>query len=280
KVGEGRVDHIQAYLDGFSFWKHLFDSKTEGILRGDMSFGFPFKVKLKTEKEANKFTNFFPCHHYANLAHLENSGMKRHVFPDELRPAQGESMNVFLERIYSLYRTPIVLAALSDFKLSYVEVISPLLSRKILNAVRSLPEDLRLGTPIWKAYINQLENKIPYSHQDSHDPLDQEDLKQGLHDFKLASIRESQYLPDYLKDLIPEIKNPKQKSFKHNNFQLKNKIRKLLSRKLRFLIWRHLGGNHKKEVISKSKLIARLFIISEMQRILHRDTEVLNSKNP
>ncbi|MEX2514102.1 MAG: hypothetical protein WD398_14445 [Cyclobacteriaceae bacterium] len=277
KVGEGRVDHIKAYLDGFSFWKYLFDSKTEGILRGDMSFGFPFNVKLKTEKEANKFTNFFPCQHYANLAHLENSGMKKHVFPDELRPMESESMNVFLERIYSVYRTPIVLAALSDFKLSYVEVLSPLLSRKILNAVRSLPENLRLGTPIWKAYINQLENKIPYSHQDAHDPLDQEDLKKAFYDYKLKSIRKSHFLPEYLKDLIPEIKNPQQISFNGNNLRLKDKIRKLISRKQRFFIWKYLGGNHKKEVVSKGKLMDRLFIISEMQRILHSDANTLNS---
>ncbi|MEX2565594.1 MAG: hypothetical protein WD431_06605, partial [Cyclobacteriaceae bacterium] len=81
KVGEGRVDHIQAYLDGFSFWKHLFDSKTEGILRGDIGFGFPLNIKLKTEKEANKFSSFYSCNQWANLAHLEKSGRLGHVFP-------------------------------------------------------------------------------------------------------------------------------------------------------------------------------------------------------
>ncbi len=275
KIGEGRVDHLKAYVDGFSFWKHLFDTETEGIVRGDMCFGFPFNVKLRTEKEANKFTNFFPCSDWANLDHLEKAGMEKHRFPDFLKPNNGESMNVFLERIYSNYRIPVVLSALSDFKLSYVEVICPLLSRKILTAVRKLPDNLRMGMPIWSAYLSQLENRIPYSQKDTHDPSDQGDLSREVLELKLKQIKESPYLAFYLKALVSKTTYKKQKSTVSN---LKNKIKNTFPRNQRFIIWRFLGGNHKKEMVPKHKLIDRLFIISGMQRILHEDTQVLKER--
>jgi hypothetical protein len=274
KVGEGRVDHLKAYVDGFSFWKYLFHNKTEGIVRGDICFGFPFSAKIRTEKEANKFTNFFPCNEWSNLEHLEKAGMMEHRFPDTLRPNKGESMGIFRERIYTSYRLPIVLSALSDFKLSYVEVINPLLSRKIVNAIRTLPENLILGSPIWGAYLNQLENKIPYAHQTTHDTSEQEELHKKANEIKLKLIKGSPYLPVYLQALVPEI-SYKQKSV---IAKLKNKIKNSLSRNQRFIIWRSIGGNHKKGVLPKQVLIDRLFIISEMQRILHEDAQILKDE--
>ena len=37
--GEGRVDHISGYMDGFQLWRRMVDSGIRGIVRGDQVFG-------------------------------------------------------------------------------------------------------------------------------------------------------------------------------------------------------------------------------------------------
>jgi hypothetical protein len=277
KIGEGRVDHIGAYVDGFEFWKHLFENKVSGIIRGDIGFGFPLPIQFKTEKEARYFGNFYLLKEYANLAHLEQ--IYKQKFPKEFRPMNGESMNVYHDRLYAIFRTPIVLAALSDFKLSYVEVCSPLLSKKILKEVRMLPEKFRLASPIWSNYVEALENEIPYSNDTSYDQYLNEIGKESFMTHLINKISDSPYLSQELKMLIPQQKKPLNtpKSILIS-WVRKYRIKYFLSPVQRFQLWRLLGGNRKKAVLSKEKLVSRLFIVTEMQRLLNIESKLLQKE--
>ena len=68
-AGEGRVDSIGAYMDGFHMWKTIFDRNIYGVIRGDEGFGWRSAyeefdvrrnvqmIKLSDFKDLKKFEN-------------------------------------------------------------------------------------------------------------------------------------------------------------------------------------------------------------------------------
>ena len=72
----------------------------------------------------------------------------------------GELLSTWRDRLYHEYRIPVYLAALSDLKLSYVEQMNPLLSRKILTVFRSLPEHLRTDKSLFKRIVGKIGPKV------------------------------------------------------------------------------------------------------------------------
>jgi hypothetical protein len=83
--------------------------------------------------------------------------------PEELNQQPGESLEVWRDRLYHTYRLPTILAAISDLKLSYIELINPLLSRKIIQTVRTLPDKLRTNKTLFKRIVNSICPRVPYA---------------------------------------------------------------------------------------------------------------------
>jgi hypothetical protein len=276
KTGEGRVDNFTGYMDGLAFWKYLYEKGTEGIFRGDINFGLAHDLIFKSAKESHYFGQVFLCEEWANLKVLKKYPLPKQEFPPEMINNPNESYNDFQDRFYSSFRMPLFLAALSDFKLSYLEVINPLLSRKILSAIRSTPDRLRLNTRLWSAYLKTMENEIPFAVNTSHDMHLNEMNKSTYKEHQLKKIKESAYIPDYLKNMAFS-ENKKENFYKgiFLKFFRKSKIKNILSTKQRFLIWRSLIINKKDPTLSKEKIINRVFILAEMQRILHEDALTL-----
>jgi hypothetical protein len=150
--GEGRIDHISAYLDGFSLWKELAENNVEGLIRGDVGF---------TSKTADnpffvRFTQGFPlCSDFENLKNYQSFGLPKQQVPERFGQLEGESLDQWRDRMYEEFRIPTVLSALTDLKLSYVEIINPLLSRKIIYQARRLPSHLRNQKIILKKLVNK-----------------------------------------------------------------------------------------------------------------------------
>jgi hypothetical protein len=279
KTGEGRVDNIAGYMDGLAFWKYLHENGTEGIIRGDINFGLAHNLTFKSVKESHFFGQVYLSEEWENLKFIKTFDLPKQEFPEEFHKKPEESYNDFQDRFYSSYRMPFLLAALSDFKLSYLEVINPLLSRKILTAIRSTPDHLRRGAKLWNKYLKTMEKDIPYAINASHDIHLNEMGKSSFRQHQLNCIRNSTYLPDYLKQMV--IKGEKANlGLKGKLIQWfrKSKIKNLLTTKQRFLIWRNFIGKRKDPILSKEKMINRIFIISEMQRILQEDSELLKKE--
>lgn len=155
--GEGRIDHISGYLDGFELWKQLYENKIGGVIRGDIGF---------TSKPAEKpnFVRFRQgfgfCSDFDNLKDYESYGFPKQIIPERFLQMKAESLEQWRDRLYQEFKLPIVLSALTDLKLPYVEVINPLLSRKIIYYVRQLPDHLRNKKVVMKNIVKSLSPKI------------------------------------------------------------------------------------------------------------------------
>lgn len=156
--GEGCIDHLAGYLDGFVVWRQLHDEGVEGVIRGDEGFGWG---AMKTPDEVRKRVGLRLCADYADFAPLEREGMVWQQLPPHLEQRPGETNATWRDRLYHQFRIPVVLSALSDLKLGYVEQSCPLLSRRIVHAVRRLGDDDRTNKSAFRRVVRRLCPSVP-----------------------------------------------------------------------------------------------------------------------
>lgn len=152
-AGEGRTDHISGYMDGFAIWKRLHESGCQGILRGDEAFGCR-AVRSDRQVYRNMGLTILSDFGDVDAAALGYApGSQRRPAALERRPA--ETREAWRDRVNAEFENPVIFAALSDLKLGYVEIIQPLLSRRVVETVRTLPAALRTDKALFRAIVNQ-----------------------------------------------------------------------------------------------------------------------------
>ena len=160
KNGEGRIDHLGGYRDGFSIWKKLYESNVQGIIRGDEVFG---SYNFASEFHLKKFIGLSLPSDYDNLKDLEYFQSLKFEFPDKfLKKNDEESQELWRDRLYQTYLVPTFLSALEDLKQPYLEQVNPLLSRKIVNLIRDMPDHLRTEKKLFKNYVNSFPHSFKY----------------------------------------------------------------------------------------------------------------------
>jgi len=162
--GEGRVDHIAGYMDGFVIWKHLFENNIQGIIRGDEGFGW---TEVVSPLEVRQCVGFPICSDYSNLQDFLPQNSKSQVISAILERNEGESLSTWRDRLYQTVRISTILAALSDLKLSYVEIANPLLTKRIIYQVRKMPDHLRTQKLLYKKIVNTISPEVPYASIDA-----------------------------------------------------------------------------------------------------------------
>lgn len=156
-AGEGRTDHISGYMDGFYIWKRLYESGCEGIIRGDEAFGCN---PVRNDHNVYENMSLKIISDYEGAAAIETAlGAEAQVRPKYLERQSGESLEIWRDRVNAQYEMPFVFSALNDVKLPYVEIIQPLLSRKIVECVRMFPNELRTGKALFKKIVENMEPK-------------------------------------------------------------------------------------------------------------------------
>jgi len=151
--GEGRIDHLSGYLDGFQLWKALFEDGVHTILRGDEGFG---RERVSSPQAVRRLAGLALCSDFSNLKHCKAFQLPDQYIPSHLQNRSGESLLTWRDRLYHEYRIPVYLAALSDLKLSYVEQVNPLFSRKILTVFRCFPDHLRTDKSLFKRMVTNM----------------------------------------------------------------------------------------------------------------------------
>jgi hypothetical protein len=158
--GEGRIDHVSGYADGFRLWSQLVEANIQGIVRGDQAFG---AKPVRTTQEARERAGLTLWEDFGSLPRLEDFGLSTPIIPEALQQISDESLAMWRDRLFQQYRVPFVHGALSDLKLPYVEIISPLLSDSLINLVRQLPDSLRTGKSLLMRITLGMGPDIPFA---------------------------------------------------------------------------------------------------------------------
>jgi hypothetical protein len=198
-IGEGRVDRLSGYIDGFRVWKTLFDEGCIGVIRGDHAFGSAtvrsaYAVRSKTS--LTTLGDYFPANE------IEAFELPEQRLPEALLRARGETMATWRDRLFRASRIPSFLAALTDLKTAHVDVANPLLTRSVLDCVRMLPDQLRTEKRLWRELVHSQLPEIPLARRvaisSAADFLTQRRVAQLLLD-ELDSARAATLLPAALR---------------------------------------------------------------------------------
>ncbi len=149
-AGDGRVASITGYLDGFHLWKTLLDERVEGVIRGDEAFGWlPVQsaAGVKRTIGIDRLADFF------DQRTLAGFDLPEQELPPQLEQRQNETLAAWRDRLYREFRIPVRLAALTDLKCAYVEVVNPLLAASVVSYASSLPDTLRTDKRLWRESV-------------------------------------------------------------------------------------------------------------------------------
>ncbi|CAL66973.1 asparagine synthase-related protein [Christiangramia forsetii] len=266
KNGEGRIDHIAGYLDGFLIWKNLYENGVEGIIRGDEVFGYN---KIFSPLIVNSFMGLTLCSEFSNLKKYDFIQNLEQEKPNYLLQQNNESIHTWRDRIFHQYRIPYIQSALADLKFAYVEQINPFLSRKIVNVMRALPDDLRTNKKLFKQIMTQLDIDVPYAKRDSNG-LVVNIVKQK----NMVDLIKKELSSHYAKTIFPEgfltqvIKNLKVENGKE---KIRNKnILKLIKQSLPINFKKFLSRNRTSLILDENVLGFRILIICKMHKKLNK----------
>jgi hypothetical protein len=271
-AGEGRVDHIAGYTDGFKLWKTLFEDNVEGVIRGDHAFGCK---TASTPLEARLSAGLSLLSDYMNIEGLSHLQLPEQDIPADLALKDGESSTTWRDRLQHQFRLPYILAALNDLKASYVEISNPLLSRKAINLVRRFPESLRINKSLYREIVHSMSPRIKLAERNAIGR--QEDI---LRDRMVAEWIQDELSSEYPKTILPSefiaaiaynIQISQRASLKSLEVRAKHYVKKIFPKSL-VDAYKDVWHTNPNPFLDTNALAFRTLIICKMCQMLNQDT--------
>jgi asparagine synthetase B (glutamine-hydrolysing) len=161
RLGEGRTDSVSGYIDGFKVWKHLHESGCDTLFRGDEAFGCR-SAPTPADVYRNTKCNVLRDYGLGRGGPLAELAAAQHR-PVHLERRRSESLQAWRDRLNAEFELPYALGPLNDLKLAYVDVVHPLVSRRIVEQVRRLPDDLRTNKTAFKSIVDDVRLDVPFA---------------------------------------------------------------------------------------------------------------------
>jgi hypothetical protein len=269
--GEGRIDHVSGYMDGFNIWKTLYENQVKGIIRGDECFGW---VWVDSEVQLRSCLGIALCSDFSNLENYKQYGMNAQKIPDQLQQREKESLAQWRDRLYQQFRIPVILSALNDLKLSYVEVINPLLSKNIIYCTRSLPDKLRQDKFLFKKIVKNISPQIEYASSSAIARLDnvfKSEKAVVLLKAELSSPEaKSLFQPEFLHYILTNLKADDSIHPGKRKPGLISLLKLYLPQSVKY----RLIAMRNKSKLDFNKLAFRIYMVVKMHRILVEDASL------
>ena len=271
-IGEGRIDNIADYLDGFKMWKTLFEDGIEGIIRGDEGFGchqYWSGIVVRLNQSC------FVCSDISNLKNYRKYGFPLQEIPQHLKQREGETLSSWRDRLFHEHTLPTLFSALTDLKLSYIEQMNPLLFKKILQQVRSLPDHLRTEKYLFKKIVDSLSPDIDYATTVSSAPLSEifkeKQMVDVLKNELSSDVARSLFPADFLEFIRKGIKSKERiKTPETDSFSLGSSLKKYVPRFLKNTLREKVLPS-----IDPNVLAFRVLLICRMNKTLTEDKSSL-----
>lgn len=266
KNGEGRIDHISGYLDGFSLWKEIHDKGIDGVIRGDENFGW-HPVNSKKDVFTSLGINFL--YEYTNLNGLFQNSHYEQTLPTYFKKDINESMAQWRDRLYHIYRLQTIISALGDLKYSYVEQIVPLLSSKVISSILTQPDTARSGKRLWKKIVNSFEPHMEYASEQSIANIDGFYSSKEFIDYVKAYFEENMDNTIFENGILLEVLKKIKISSSELNHSRKTNLKMLLKRFTPNRIYsgvKNIIRVNKK--MNYNQLAFRIFIILSVNNLL------------
>ena len=254
RLGEGRVDHMSGYMDGFAMWKAMFEDGVEGLIRGDEGLGWD-KPKLPLDSAVRIGVGCAPCSDFRNF---QGYGLAAQELPPSLLKEKGETLAAWRDRLYHQFRLPTIISALSDLRLAYVEQASPLLSRKVLLAVRQLPDSLRTDKILFRSIVGAMSPRVHFASSGAI-----ASPQQILREDRIVNLLKDEISSETVRTIVPSelvekiVQRLETGPFRTSRFDTQlRRVKRLL-----------LGAE-----VDHNVLAFRVFIISRMNTLLSHDS--------
>lgn len=159
ELGEGSTDAFAAYVDGCAMWRDLYTEGACGVIRGDEPL--VVRVRMATHDGARRHAHGTFVSDYPEGHLVRRLGLAEQHWPQRLQPRADEAPTVYRDRLSHQVYIPYALAPLTEIKCRYVEVVNPLLSRRVVAVARTLPEGLRRYGRALPAIVDWKTRSIP-----------------------------------------------------------------------------------------------------------------------
>lgn len=270
KAADGRIDQMEAYMDGFRTWKTFFDEGNVGELRGDEVFGQP---PMATPLDVREWCWFSLFADFPNLASAARFGLEEQVFPPEWKRQPGESTTAWCDRVFDQYTMPVGYGAFNEIKGWYLDPVNPLVSRGIVEKIRTLPDAFRVNKNLFIDLVRSISPPIEFARYNAighgHGVRKTQQMA-DLFSRELNAPDARQLLSDELVDLIltgMEVASVAARTHDKQPRQLKSLVPWRLRRWLRATVMKvHLDWN---------TLAFRAYMTTKMHRILAEDAAAI-----
>ena len=161
-AAEGRVENFGGYTDGLAIWRDLFEGGILGVIRGDeISLGYGGRslsdAQTRIENYGLLVSDYPPTHSIRRL------DLAPQQWPQEFDRRPGESLLAYDGRLEEQVSVPMTLSPLNDLKCAYVEVVNPLISRRITEVAHRLPDSMRHHRESLRALLASIGPAIPFA---------------------------------------------------------------------------------------------------------------------
>ncbi len=266
KESEGRIDHVNSFSDGFSFWRQLNSEKVSTVARADEAFGW---IQVSNDQDTRISLDLNLPADYVNIREVFNlTNLPEPSWPNSFAKKTNESLASWRDRLYRIYRVPYILAALQDPMLSFVEIINPLLDSRFVSWAMHQSDKDRTNKRAYKSVVKKWLSQVPVAKVPSIPEVDQLLSKPEIvEEIKTQLMKQNSYFNfnDSTLNYLLNGLNPK--AFVHLENIWVRTLKSFLPFKLKKWIRNRISGYK----MGSNRIAFRAYIVSKMMETITSD---------